>query len=61
MGTSATEDIALEIIQLLEVVKDKMDALRADTSTNGWDARQLSIAITELEGSQLRLANARPE
>jgi hypothetical protein len=60
MGQIA-EGIALDIIELLEVAKAKMEVLRAESTSNGWDARQLSIAITELEGSQLRLANARPE
>jgi hypothetical protein len=65
--SETNDDIAIEIIQTLEVVKAKMELLRsgsvntAGTGGNGWDARQLSIAITELEGSQLRLANARPE
>jgi hypothetical protein len=58
---SNAENIALKIIELLEGVKSQMELLRAEANHNGWDARQLSIAITELEGSQLRLANARPE
>ena len=49
---------ALELIVLMEQAKQKMESLRV--STSGFDMRALSIAITEMETAQLRLANARP-
>lgn len=47
------------IIQATEQAKENMDALKADKDA-GWDARALSIAVTNLETAQLWVANARP-
>ncbi len=61
MTEETSEAIALKIIELMEGVKISMESLRTNASTNGWNARALSIALTELETSQLWLANAKPE
>jgi len=64
MGDGYSADaIALEIIGLMEQAKTRLEALRegAMKMENPFDARNLSVAITYLEDSQLRLANARPE
>jgi hypothetical protein len=57
--TNAADVLFLEAIEASETFLAKLEALRGGNF--GWDARQLSIAITDLEASQLRLANARPE
>ena len=54
------DKIAVEIIQYMELAKQKLERLRAD-SASGFNARALSVAITELETSQLWVANARPD
>ena len=64
MGETA-ENIALEIIEHLEIAKAKMELIREGSRPqsgvgNSWDARQLSIAITDLESSQLRFMKASP-
>ncbi len=56
-----SEEIAVRVIELLEHAKMAMEALRVASPQNGWNPRGLSVAITELETSQLWLANARPE
>lgn len=50
----------IQLIQDMESIKDRLEALRGACLTNGYDGRQLAIAITELEGAQLRFANSRP-
>lgn len=55
--------VEAKIIELMEHVKISMETLRANAGEkgNGWNARALSIALTDLETSRLWLANARPE
>lgn len=50
----------VEIVSLMEQAKQKMEYLRDNEKTT-WNSRALSIAITNLETSQLWLANAKPE
>lgn len=61
MTPEQNDAIAMKLIELMEGAKITMESLRAEAASNGWNARALSIALTELETSQLWLANARPE
>jgi hypothetical protein len=53
------EAVMIEVIQLLEQAKDKIELIRAAKMEEVMDGRALSIAVTHLETSQLWVANAR--
>jgi hypothetical protein len=58
---TTSDAAAIEVIQLMEQARLHMETLRAAAAENGFNARALSVAITELETAQLWMANARPE
>ncbi len=61
MNFSDADTIAIELINLMEAARLRIDQLRTEAAVHGFDVRALSIAMTELETAQLWVANARPE
>src|SRR5688572_4077555 len=53
------DEVFVEVIQLMEQAKNKIEFMRAAKAEEVIDGRSLSIAVTHLETSQLWVANAR--
>lgn len=68
LKAQSADEIALDIIGELEIIRAKMNALRSlkvfwpeVPASKQFDPRALSVALTELETAQLWLANSRPD